>query len=241
MFSQLLNKNISLYLSLLVCLYQYSNQKVNAQGVTLSVSVSETEGVTQEDGKGVYNPTLNHLFKLGLLTKIVYNPGRRARREFVEGRLDCFFPSSKRILTEIPLTAEDVIVSEPIAIGRGMVIFHDYKNPPKINKSLKMGLVGIVELYGYKDVSTIDVKSYSKLIELVEQGRLEAGYFMYPDVHGVEGLSERLKPRLSSAVKLWEEADALLCRKKDKSIVDKISQEIRRLKQSGQLIDGALE
>ncbi len=213
--------------------------KVSAGGI--SVSVSEFDGVLQSDGTGVYNPILDYLTELGIVTKVVYSPGKRARRNFLDGKLDCLFPSSLRLLEETPLISEDVIISDPVAISRGLVVFYDVKKPAKLDKSLRLGIVDIVDLYGYKNVSTINIKTYLELIALVEAGRLEAGYFMYPDVYGITGLVDRLKPRLSSAVKIWEEGDSFLCRKKHSAIVDQISKEIKVLKQSEQLVGGVLK
>ena len=214
-------------------------EDVSAGGIT--VSVSEIDGVIQRDGTGLYNPIFDYLTELEIETKVVYSPGNRARRNFLEGTLDCLFPSSKRLLEETSLTIKDVVISEPVAIGRGLVVFHNVENPAKLDKSLRLGVVDITELYGFESVGTITVRGYSELISLVEAGRLEAGYFMYPDVYGIAGLADRLKPRLSSAIKIWEEGDSIVCRQKHSVIVNQISKEIRLLKQSKQLVGGVLK
>lgn len=214
----------------------YGVKTSSAQG--LSVSASETEGIIQKDGKGIYNPILDYLSKLELVSTLNISNPRRARRDFLDGKSDCLFPASERILPELFLNSNDVIFTEPVTISRGYVVFHNTKNPPELTKDLKLGTVGIAELYGYKNVSIINIKSYNDLMNLVETGRLEAGYIMYPDVSQVKGMNKRILPFLPSALKIWEETDALLCRKEKQVMVSQISVKLKALKNDGILLDG---
>lgn len=228
MFKTLLKFAQGLALSLTLITPMFGTVASASEGVT--ISVLELPHLFQKDRNGLYDQMMRALQREGLVKDWKILPYRTSDRYFEEKRVDCLAPYSEQ---SAAAHDGDYIFSNAFNYASGKILLpagHPALKDYRKLDGLKVATVKIPELTTNQNVAmdAYPVKNYRLMTKMMMRGRIDAGYFMFPDVQADERALAYFKKHEKNAIKIWSAPEKIMCHSENKAIIRKINQFIRQ-------------
>ncbi|MEX0299785.1 MAG: hypothetical protein AB3N28_12010 [Kordiimonas sp.] len=217
---------------LVTAVFSGSVSSQSANEVTKMV-VLELPGLTSPGKEGAYANVYNALQSKRLVKHWFAAPSRRAHSIFLNKEADCIAPASLDLVDRYNYNRDDFSVTAPFNKAVGKVMFA-VSPPAKTGDRPIMGVVGFGVQHGVEPglYKIEDLPDYDKLLQLIEENRIDAAYIMFPDVEQISGSTERIERFKGKVEVRWEGTDSILCWKELGPAVEVMSDQLHDWRQS---------
>lgn len=168
--------------------------------------------LTKPSQTGSYGNVFNALTQAKLISNWQVTPVRRAHRMFFEKKVACIAPASAELLLEYNKDQSDFVISKAFSKAYGFLFTAENPSTLKGEKPI-LGTIGLGDQYGIDDdlYRVTNIKSYKKLLTLINNNRIDAAYITYPDIASYPDAMAEIEAFKGTKERVWVGEDAIIC------------------------------
>ncbi len=200
--------------------------------------VLDLYGLTKPSQTGSYGNIFDALTKAKLISNWQTTPVFRAHRIFFEKKVACIAPASVELLLEHNKDPNDFVISKAFSKAYGFLFTAKIPSASQGEKPI-LGTIGLGDQYGVDDdlYRVVNIKSYKKLLNLINNNRIDAAYITYPDVASYPDALKEIEAFKGTKEEVWNGEDAIICHQIHAEKIALINETFRLWHESGRMKD----
>ncbi len=200
----------------------------------VSIAVLDLPHLFQPDKQGFYDKLFAEMQKAGIVKSWQIVPPNRSSRMMMAGEVDCKAPLSLNVSKKLGFEEGSIVFSKPFNYTLGHIVSpkdHPALKDRSLLKGKSVGTVKMGKIYGVPEemlFEPVAYRSYDTLVEAIERGHVEFGYFISPDLHFSDrGRMFFTKHKKNSFV-IWRGIESIACNKQHAASIPKMNAVINR-------------